>query len=170
MLLIFIFLEPNQWTGWSDWESCSNNCGTGRQIRTRHCPGDQSLNLDGGTCDGSSIEERPCFDLSICSIWTDWSEWSGCSDQCGSLKKYRERLCIGNNCEGPRKEEKSCDQLEKCSHLSKEWSEWSSWSKCSVNCGSGFRKRARKCIGNSCEGSTIEEESCEQAKCYMNKG
>ena len=62
------------------------------------------------------MEQKPCFhvDLSICSIWTDWSEWSQCFDSCGSLKKYRERFCIGNNCEGPRKEETSCDELEEC--------------------------------------------------------
>lgn len=53
-----------------------------------------------------------------------------------------------------------------------EWGCWADWSPCSVSCGVGKRTRTRQCLsmnndlyGNSCEGSSVEYETCELPSC-----
>ena len=61
-------------------------------------------------CRGPRLEEKPCK-LKECPIlWTNWSEWSSCSVNFGPEIKRRERLCIGNKCEGSTTDEKFCEK------------------------------------------------------------
>jgi len=89
-------------TEWSDWSSCSVACGTGFRARTRRffnrlgrkkCPHVDVVMKQ--TCQGltstcsEDVQEEVIPDS--CSV-TDWSNWSPCSQSCGSGLHVRTRL------------------------------------------------------------------------------
>ncbi len=55
---IFIFItEDGFWSEWSEFSSCSSECGHGTAQRIRHCIGPFN---DGFPCDGDAFEEVEC--------------------------------------------------------------------------------------------------------------
>ena len=49
-----------------------------------------------------------------------------------------------------------------------QWRTWAEWQACSKSCGSGLRRRTRRCLyqGLGCtEGDEMEEEACAEEAC-----
>eukprot|EP00116_Pleurobrachia_bachei_P002484 sb/3462746/ len=105
-----------QWTEWGDWGDCSADCGSGTQRRERTCT-NPAPSGGGVTCEGSGHEERPCVHTQICqrsAAVTTWSQWSGCSAECGGGIQNRSRGdstqmkdCNVHNCNSRRKRVRS---------------------------------------------------------------
>jgi hypothetical protein len=107
-----------------------------------------------------------------------WSPWSECNsiDCTGFGYRYRTKYCtsMSDNCLGNNLYYEKCYTGKKCTsekssiltaHNLGSWSDWSEWSECSTVCGSGNRKRTRKCNSNygsqkSCLGKKYEYENC----------
>ncbi|XP_069679507.1 semaphorin 5c [Periplaneta americana] len=125
-------------------------------------------------------EERFCHNDGNClrtgrgemdDVWSEWSNWSPCSVECGGGNQHRTRTCEGRaeECEGPSRMSRICN-----SHACKgEWGCWTDWSGCSVTCGQGVRRRTRHCLSlnnngimdSGCEGTAVGEEPCEVISC-----
>jgi trypsin len=83
---------------WSDWGSCSHNCGNGRSYRYRES--------------GNDIIQmfRECNPQPCQPGWTDWSQWTPCDASCGGGSSHRTRSCSGpSKCEGAPHEKKPCN-------------------------------------------------------------
>ncbi|XP_071851542.1 uncharacterized protein [Apostichopus japonicus] len=78
---------------------------------------------NGGTCHGpyltckcpSTATGARCETLIVNGRWSEWSNWSACSETCGWGQRSRSRTCSnprpsggGRNCEGPLVEEEAC--------------------------------------------------------------
>jgi len=97
------------WSDWSEFSSCSRNCDTGYQTRTRQCICDGSSNDTKGdsvdssysessgdstgdlssspcACNGSTFETVPCNDFPCCN-WGNFTEWSPCNQTCGGFSR-----------------------------------------------------------------------------------
>uniref|UniRef100_A0A5S6QY43 Peptidase M12B domain-containing protein n=1 Tax=Trichuris muris TaxID=70415 RepID=A0A5S6QY43_TRIMR len=171
--------EPT-WTEWSQWTTCSMNCGGGRQSRRRSCIRNSLSKSD---CSGFSVEEQSCNTFSCSAIendnirkrrlmlptWSIWSSWSRCSCHTGS--HIRARMCIVNDvqtagfCLGPSIEEASC-KADDCDPVDGGWTLWSEWTACTGACN-GQKMRFRLCSdplpanrGNHCTGEAVAVESC----------
>ncbi|XP_065060769.1 uncharacterized protein LOC135688019 isoform X3 [Rhopilema esculentum] len=71
------------WAQWTQWSSCSVNCGNGTHERTRYC--DNPAPKNGGTdCVGTSKETKPCI-LPSCSGTALSAAGSNCATLCQSL-------------------------------------------------------------------------------------
>lgn len=117
--------------------------------------------------------------------WTDWTEWSACSAQCGPGFQHRSRTCSnpqpafgGHDCIGTALEERGCPDNPICHpsvavQIPKEvthWNEWGEWSACSSPCGGGFQVRRRQCgtamRTRECDlGCSKEYRSCNNHEC-----
>ena len=107
------------------------------------------------------------------TAWSNWSEYGDCNTSCGDGIMTRTRKCFNGSpgdpgCDdGEIVEQQSC-YITKCSPT---WSTWSDFSTCSTSCGDGIVTRTRECDNGSpgdpgChEGETVEQQSCEIAKC-----
>ena len=171
------------WSDWSDWDQCSfdnpdtrvSSQGDYCRCRRRECSSPAPSN-GGLSCQGPELVVTNCTQH---GGWTDWSEWSGCSQTCGMGLKTRSRHCGnpspaygGKVCIGRDVDEQYCDNLPPCdSHtattLTSEaaWSQWSAWTRCSAQCGQGMRSRTRRCYGLGCQGCDKDWESCENTDC-----
>ncbi|CAH1784573.1 unnamed protein product [Owenia fusiformis] len=90
------------WAPWSEWSTCSGQCGKGTRTRTRVCngpliDGDVSFgkfNINSGCVDVSPPElcstEYKCSD----STWGEWSGFSVCELKCGRHTQLRTRQCL----------------------------------------------------------------------------
>ncbi|TKR82233.1 hypothetical protein L596_015987 [Steinernema carpocapsae] len=150
-----------QWTEWSQWSECSRLCGKGLRTRTRSCP-------SSGSCFGSSIDQSFCNEQA-CVVssgqWSGWSAWGVCSVSCGAGVKRRTRHCQLGNCLGNFRESAVCNEGA-CLNYDATWGGWGYWSTCSQTCGSGIRKRVRKCYGTGkCAGNEYEKAQCYQHEC-----
>ena len=50
---------PGGWSDWSEWDACSEDCGTGIQGRTRACDTPEPAH-GGADCDGLDTETQAC--------------------------------------------------------------------------------------------------------------
>lgn len=91
---------------WSEWGSCSHNCGSGRSYRFRRSY-DNSQS-------GEVIQMfRECNPQPCQPGWTDWSQWTPCDASCGGGSSHRTRSCQGpNKCEGAPHEKKPCNGVD----------------------------------------------------------
>ncbi|XP_052105775.1 SCO-spondin-like [Mytilus californianus] len=165
-----------QWSGWSGWTDCSLTCGGGKTERNRTCNDPKPQN-GGSNCTENDYEVKDCNFIS-CPIdgeWTNWSEWSTCSQLCGGGVMFRNRTCTeprynGDNCRGNNTEFQKCAQIP-CS-VNGQWSEWNKWSECTISCGRGYRLRNRSCTepspqfgGELCHGNETETDICNINDC-----
>ncbi|XP_014089304.2 semaphorin 5c isoform X1 [Bactrocera oleae] len=170
------------WSTWSEWYNCKKhgdddgNC----MCRTRECNNPQPQN-GGRSCDGITTEVTNC---TVHGDWTNWSEWSACSQTCGIAVKTRRRTCGnpkpahgGRTCVGDDHQEMYCRHLPPCptpklQAIDGGWGPWGVWSECSTQCGGGFRIRRRECNdpvpqndGQECPGCAIDYEVCNVHAC-----
>jgi hemicentin len=170
------------WSNWSDWGSCSTNCGDGTQSQTRTCTNPAPKN-GGAACSGVSSNVRPCNNGS-CPInggWSNWSDWDTCVGDCstGYAEQHRTRTCTnpapafgGNSCSGSNTDVKSC-ALSNCP-VHGDWSSWSPWGTCIGDCATGVasQSRSRTCSnpspkngGRNCDGSLVDSRLCKLEGC-----
>ncbi|XP_065183969.1 SCO-spondin-like [Sycon ciliatum] len=163
------------WSVWEDWSDCSVSCGAdgGIQSKRRHCNNPYPQN--GGTpCPGPAVEIRDCTTQVPCPIdggWTNWTEWSHCSETCGVQGfKLRYRNCTnpapqhdGRLCPGSSQRIKHCTEPP-CA-VDGYWHSWGRWSPCDALCGQGLKSRSRTCQppehgGQPCAGSNYQTALC----------
>jgi hypothetical protein len=185
--------EYGEWGPWGSWSACGARCGSGLRWRLRRCDNPPPSNA-GLVCSGTPLQSMNCEGdqcaTDIQSIgkgdsrqWSDWSQWTSCSEKCGSGVRRRRRICKevfkqqslglwGTSCRGQH------DQLEVCHNnncvLDGGWSGWSTWGPCSQTCGAGRRSRTRSCTrpvpaggGQNCIGPRTEVGSCHFTPCEV---
>ena len=83
-----------EWGEWGSFGTCSKACGGGQQTRFRHV---KIMPKHGGyACEQHAAAEtracnaQACGSLAFCK-WTDWSNWSSCSADCGIGQQWRSR-------------------------------------------------------------------------------
>jgi len=139
---------------WEDWSTCDKDCGGGYKTRNRkiitqplgagyQCPElQQSMPCNTQVCDKD------------CKV-TDFSEWSQCSQSCGTGSQYRVRNILenpmGNGAVCPSLiEYQDCNEGTCASNCIV--SDWSDWSSCrndagnAISCGGGYQVRTRNII------------------------
>nr|CAD7441765.1 unnamed protein product [Timema bartmani] len=171
---------PVEWSAWSPWSDCSTTCGPGDQTRVRVCEGGTGPDsVDPDDCQGESQQAQTCH-MSVCQIdggWSEWSDWTSCSETCGRATRRRYRKCDsptpayeGRPCLGSDGQQEYCHQSPCPIHGN--WSEWSGWSDCTAPCDEGTKYRVRECTnpapaygGDNCEGPNMETTSCNAHRC-----
>ena len=171
---------------WSEFGPCNVWCGAGEQIRSREC-NNPVPQFGGRDCAGLFVDKQICKTGIKCPIDGMWGKWGGysfCNVKCGTGIQIRERFCDspapkfgGASCQGPSREEISCDSGVKCP-IDGQWSEWTEFGLCFAPCGEGRMKRTRVCNnptpmhgGKDCIGLSFEEQKCDTGKpCPINGG
>ena len=103
--------------------------------------------------------------------FTEWQEWSDCSNTCGvegSRSRRRDVLTppVGDGQECYEVQNELVRETEPC-ELPVTWDDWSAWGDCSVTCcdadddSCGVHTRTRGKIPPTCEGEEEEEQPCE---------
>ena len=172
---------------WSKFGPCSQTCGNGTQLRTRHC-NNPLPRFGGRNCStlGPSIDTRFC-NIRPCPIHgnlSQWSEFSGCSKTCGLGVRIRYRYCTnpvprhgGDNCTelGSTSDVISC-HVRPCP-VHGNYSTWSSFGSCSKSCDNGTQLRKRFCTnpsprfgGRDCSslGPNVNMRHCQTQRCPGN--
>ena len=113
------------WGEWSDWNQCAYNNPDTRvndddnfcSCRRRKCDSPAPSN-GGSSCIGPDLLVENCTQH---GGWTQWSEWSGCTQSCGTGLKTRHRQCGnpapafgGKTCVGRNEDDQWCSDLPKC--------------------------------------------------------
>eukprot|EP00930_Biecheleria_cincta_P066152 TRINITY_DN5216_c0_g2_i1.p1 TRINITY_DN5216_c0_g2~~TRINITY_DN5216_c0_g2_i1.p1 ORF type:complete len:1322 (+),score=217.62 TRINITY_DN5216_c0_g2_i1:131-4096(+) len=159
------------WDDWQDWRGCSTSCGNGTGLRMRIV---KTPELHGGkVCSGGFSQNRDC-NLRYCPLhcqWSDWSNWTSCSNTCGEGSQARSRQVAveadygGLPCSGNTQQSRRCEDVSCPIHCA--WTDWGVWSSCSSSCGTGQHSRTRS-IGTEaahggvqCPGSAAETKDCE---------
>jgi len=165
--------EFSDWGAWTPAE-CESQC-TGARTHQRSV---KKPPADGGKgCSGSLVESVACVDATCANVSLDchmspWSDWSGCSSDCGLGLHSRNRSIIppsgvsgGYACHAKLEVVEECHNVKACTSTSDcKWSDWSDWSACSFD--SGTKSRSRKVqshkigTGRECTGSSDEIDTC----------
>jgi len=112
---------------------------------------DVPANGGGASCDDIMKQTQGCHqDAPQDCIFSDWSSWSKCDQNCGGGQTYRKRdlatpASHGGECamrsslsETASCNTASCDQPMDCNAA-----EWADWTTCSASCGVGSKQRQR---------------------------
>merc|ERR1712232_138700 len=139
---------------WTAWEPCDASCGTGQTKRSREIT--QKPQEGGAGCGLDLVQLQPCGDIAPCPVadclWSDWSEWSGCTADCDGGQKTRYRHIAttpgkgGRPCTPEHTEEVDVCNVHKCANemcIDGAWGEWQDWQPCSSSCKGGVTWRAR---------------------------
>jgi len=133
---------------WSPWSTISTpclrenalgskvevTCGGGSQTRIRSCTNPKPQGLKPRPCVGLDTEDKPC-NTKPCDM--KWSDWAGCSAECGRGNRRRYTLCAEEeggdlqDCKDLGLESQSFEHIEECN----------TWDK--MNC-------SNPCIGYKC--------------------
>ncbi len=136
-----------EWGSWSEWTSCSKDCGGGSIKRFREVVVEKDFG--GDPCFGSDTQEAGC-NFDVCAIhceWNDWDLWSPCSKSCngGTRSKSRSKKWDSSNggmpCVGNATDMEKCN-TEPCP-VDCAFELWEPWGDCSTSCGLGSRFRTR---------------------------
>jgi len=159
---------------WSSWSSCPVTCGSGERLRYRAVLGEAH---DGGApCHEALTENKTCCHdpCPVDCVWSEWSDWQGCSKSCGGGVSSRTRSELvpaaygGRICYGAVHEDDVCKE-EHCP-VDCKWNSWSEWGACSKSCGGGLRKQSRdsewaRFGGAECDGNDTKSEVCNEDDC-----
>merc|ERR1712156_121966 len=125
------------------------------------------LNVD---CDAvrpkilSPIDDLPdCFyGANYETEYSNWGQFSSCSQTCDDGTKTRERYCMKGSCDVNQMiETVSCNEAT-CTV----YSNWGEWSTCSHTCDSGIKTRKRSCDQGYCHPNDLTHtETCFEAQC-----
>ncbi|XP_065669648.1 uncharacterized protein LOC101238067 isoform X4 [Hydra vulgaris] len=131
----------------------------------------------------SNINGTGPFSSQICASteddrdigFSEWLEWSFCSETCGeSSFMIRTRTCNGN-CSGLFSQKKKC-KVPVCA-VDGIWTSWGPWGSCNATCGYGVSIRTRACdppplgSGAPCYGPNIDIfKECVAFPCPVNGG
>ncbi|XP_030372393.1 semaphorin-5A [Scaptodrosophila lebanonensis] len=170
------------WSSWSEWSVCqqAGSEDTNCLCRRRSCNNPQPQR-GGRNCEGISMQVSNC---TVHGNWTEWSDWSPCTQTCGIAVKTRSRTCGnprpahgGRICVGSAQSQMYCSHLPPCPMpkapaVDGGWGPWGEWSECSAQCGGGFRMRRRECNdpiphngGQDCPGCSLDYEDCNMQSC-----
>ncbi|CAB3406645.1 unnamed protein product [Caenorhabditis bovis] len=142
---------------WStkDVTSCNAKCGIGQKRQKAVCvklEGDRQTTIADINCDPNAkpAEIVSCYIDCTGRRWT-YSEWTTCSETCGSNgKQFRKSYCVdGNN---RRVDESLCgreikEAVEKeCNRIPCPRWVYGHWSECSRSCDGGVRMRHAQCL------------------------
>ena len=176
-------------TQWGQFSPCSRSCGNGTKIRLRNCTnpvpryGGKNCSLYGRNTQIISCNTNPC---PIHGNYSQWTDFSHCSQSCGNGTKTRTRNCTnpvpqhgGTNCSiyGISIEIVSCNTHSCPIHGN--YTQWTNFTKCSKWCGNGTKSRTRNCTnptpqhdGRNCSryGSNIHFLACNTHRCPINGG
>ena len=172
-----------EWTQWSAWSGCSKTCDLGMRQRKRVC-GNPAPAYGGRKCVGQDTDTSYCDNLPPCAgsassnslvrydssasadRWTDWSEWSPCSVECGVGFRYRRRKCYGSDClSGCDRQYEECEGSKKCSDKLVV-TDWTPWMKTNASAGSSwYEKRFRFSYVAPVALNQVGEVSDEQRYC-----
>jgi len=163
---------PCQFSLWSTWNECTEQCGGGWQHRHRDVLQRAHRSIP---CDGVLEEIQTC-NTDFCKVqksctYDAWSIWSECS---GDDQRFRFRNIsqfatnIGKFCDKSLYETAPCGGKQKkdC-----EVSEWAQWDPCDKTCGGGQQHRHRQIHhfsamgGKPCPPSTVETQGCNEHPC-----
>eukprot|EP00929_Paragymnodinium_shiwhaense_P046776 TRINITY_DN237_c0_g1_i2.p1 TRINITY_DN237_c0_g1~~TRINITY_DN237_c0_g1_i2.p1 ORF type:complete len:1626 (-),score=427.77 TRINITY_DN237_c0_g1_i2:188-5065(-) len=138
---------------WGLWSACSTSCGTGQTSRSRTVKG--LSNQFGHGCHDALSETKSCIakpcETEDC-LWSDWSDWDGCTCDCGGGMKGRTRRILkfpakgGVPCEAKEKSEVTPCNTQPCGNgkcIDGKWGDWSDWGECSITCEGGVATRSR---------------------------
>nr|XP_039263713.1 uncharacterized protein LOC120339616 [Styela clava] len=153
-----------QFTGWTDFGTCTKICGGGSRARSRSCLNETGhpVTIDNcftiapsGTFDlfklvkyGSEMmetDEELC-NKHECSV-SEWILQKSCSQKCGGGVMTYSRTCYDsmdqNNCNFESTKLVPCNK-DPCFRVGK----WQEWSRCTAPCGGGRSSRKRNCEPN----------------------
>ncbi|XP_008195650.1 thrombospondin type-1 domain-containing protein 4 [Tribolium castaneum] len=125
------------------WSACSVSCGTGHRTRSVTCPSGRCPPEDRPKY-AEYCENGPCSATSESSPWL-LTEWSHCSESCGTGSQSRLALCPHSNCTDHNKPETSraCSSDKQCG------GQWVTgpWSPCPDSCSeTPVQKRDVFCV------------------------
>lgn len=170
--------QDGGWSDWSQWSQCSADCGGGTQSSTRTCTNPAPQN-GGAQCTGTSTKSQSC-NIDPCPQdggWTDWSEWSQCSADCGGGTQLSTRTCTnpapqygGQDCVGDSTQTQACN-TQACAPLDGGWTDWVA-QPCNYPCGGGTQILTRTCTnpapqygGQQCTGDALMTQPCNLQPC-----
>ena len=169
-----------EFTPWSQWSQCSQQCGKGYRSRSRLCTRRDPASGN-HTCLGNYKEYKDCKGTDCHGVWGEWTQWGKCIGKCNQGQAFRLRFCVdrhgnvGPNCTENKTvdiQNRSCRQ----STCNQEpvWSSWSGWTACSRSCASGTRRRMRYCVtkilGKRCPGNQESKSPCNVQPCPIDGG
>ncbi|KAK3603588.1 hypothetical protein CHS0354_017303 [Potamilus streckersoni] len=107
------------------------------------------------TCEKKGCEE---------CVYTQWSDWSQCSEECdvGSRNRTREPIGVTFVCNDKLIDYEDCN-IKNCIITTPTWTTWTPWNPCTAKlpCEVGTQIRGRTCLdGDSCEGDSTETRGC----------
>jgi len=158
-----------EWGSWSEWTSCSKDCGGGSIKRFREVVVEKDFG--GDPCFGSDTQEAGC-NFDVCAIhceWNDWDLWSPCSKSCngGTRSKSRSKKWDSSNggmpCVGNATDMEKCN-TEPCP-VDCTFELWEPWGDCSTSCGLGSRFRTRVKKEESYGGAPCQDVMWEVGDC-----
>jgi len=159
---------------WSDWSTCSADCGGGQQSRHRTT----TEPLDGGSsCEAALEVTRPCNAQKCAAscaptdcMWGEWSTWGEC-DKCGGQRKRVRHILRYPECHGAACQPHDSQQIGKCTsevacveQIFCGWQEWEPWSLCSASCGTGAAKSRVRRLKSSLHVMTAQDGHLLEAK------
>lgn len=156
----------------SDWGSCSKNCGGG--LRTRSRPVVTEAANGGAACpvleESETCNTQPC---PVDCVVSEWEAFGTCSATCGGGTHTRKRTVVTPASNGgavcpPLEETASCN-TQGCP-VACVVSDWSAFSECSAECGGGESARTRTVVTPASNGGIAcpalrETVACKEEPC-----
>jgi len=162
-----------EWSAWSSWGACA--C-TG--LEERHRTVKKHYQGCGKPCIGPKVMTQRCTpdcskDIIACKF-SDWQEWTECTQPCGGGQRERTRSIIvpakagGEQCSGTMHAMEPCNTGICHQPVDCKVAEWGEWSTCSATCDGGEMYRHRAILsesaygGEACKADLVEVSLCNQ--------